>query len=192
MLKRENIIHPIQNNNDKNYSDIKIQEISFIKKINLRLNPNNKNFMAICGKILGTILPTKPNTYNKIDKIKIVWLGPDEWLIIYNDENNILEKLQHELGNLETSATDISENRTIINVSGDKVNILLSKFLVLDLEKNLSNESSCAQTLFVKVPILLLRNNKKNQIQDIDILTNRSHANYIYKLLLDGTINLDI
>tara|TARA_Y100000590_G_scaffold297523_1_gene335320 strand:- start:1978 stop:2556 length:579 start_codon:yes stop_codon:yes gene_type:complete len=192
MLKRENIIHPIQNNNDKNYSDIKIQEISFIKKINLRLNPNNKNFMAICGKILGTILPTKPNTYNKIDKIKIVWLGPDEWLIIYNDENNILEKLQHELGNLETSVTDISENRTIINVSGDKVNILLSKFLVLDLEKNLSNESSCAQTLFVKVPILLLRNNKKNQIQDIDILTNRSHANYIYKLLLDGTINLDI
>ena len=192
MLKRENIIHPIQNNNDKNYSDIKIQEISFIKKINLRLNPNNKNFMAICGKILGTILPTKPNTYNKIDKIKIVWLGPDEWLIIYNDENNILEKLQHELGNLETSATDISENRTIINVSGDKVNILLSKFLVLDLEKNLSNESSCAQTLFVKVPILLLRNNKKNQIQYIDILTNRSHANYIYKLLLDGTINLDI
>ena len=192
MLKRENIIHPIQNNNDKNYSDIKIQEISFIKKINLRLNPNNKNFMAICGKILGTILPTKPNTYNKIDKIKIVWLGPDEWLIIYNDENNILEKLQHELGNLETSATDISENRTIINVSGDKVNILLSKFLVLDLEKNLSNESSCAQTLFVKVPILLLRNNKKNQIQDIDILTNRSHANYIYKLLLDGMINLDI
>ena len=192
MLKRENIIHPIQNNNDKNYSDIKIQEISFIKKINLRLNPNNKNFMAICGKILGTILPTKPNTYNKIDKIKIVWLGPDEWLIIYNDENNILEKLQRELGNLETSATDISENRTIINVSGDKVNILLSKFLVLDLEKNLSNESSCAQTLFVKVPILLLRNNKKNQIQDIDILTNRSHANYIYKLLLDGMINLDI
>ena len=192
MLKRENIIHPIQNNNDKNYSDIKIQEISFIKKINLRLNPNNKNFMAICGKILGTILPTKPNTYNKIDKIKIVWLGPDEWLIIYNDENNILEKLQRELGNLETSATDISENRTIINVSGDKANILLSKFLVLDLEKNLSNESSCAQTLFVKVPILLLRNNKKNQIQDIDILTNRSHANYIYKLLLDGTINLDI
>lgn len=192
MLKRESIIHPIQNNNDKNYSDIKIHEISFIKKINLRLNPNNKNFMAICGKILGTILPTKPNTYNKIDKIKIVWLGPDEWLIIYNDENNILEKLQHELGNLETSATDISENRTIINVSGDKVNILLSKFLVLDLEKNLSNESSCAQTLFVKVPILLLRNNKKNQIQDIDILTNRSHANYIYKLLLDGMINLDI
>ena len=192
MLKRESIIHPIQNNNDKNYSDIKIQEISFIKKINLRLNPNNKNFMAICGKILGTILPTKPNTYNKIDKIKIVWLGPDEWLIIYNDENNILEKLQRELGNLETSATDISENRTIINVSGDKANILLSKFLVLDLEKNLSNESSCAQTLFVKVPFLLLRNNKKNQIQDIDILTNRSHANYIYKLLLDGTINLDI
>ena len=30
-----------------------------------------------------------------------------------------------------------------------------------------------------------------NQIPVIDIFTNRSHANYIYKLLVDGTKNLD-
>ena len=75
--------------------------------------------------------------------------------------------------------------------SGKKIIVLLSKFLVLDLEKNLSTQSSCAQTLFVKVPILLVRNNNDHQTPEIDIFANRSHANYIYNLLVDGTKNLD-
>ena len=90
---------------------------------------------------------------------------------------------------LETSVTDVSENRTIIRISGEKLFTLLSKFLVLDLEKNLSNQLSCAQTLFVKVPILIVRNNKNDQIPEIDIFTNRSHAMYVYELLVDGTKN---
>ena len=75
-------------------------------------------------------------------------------------------------------------------MSCNKIYKLLSKFLVLDLEKNLPDESSCAQTLFVKVPVLLVRNHYDG-IPEIDIFTNRSHANYIYNLLVDGTKNLD-
>ena len=81
--------------------------------------------------------------------------------------------------------------RTVIRISGDQIFKLLSKFLVLDLEKNLPDESSCAQTLFVKVPVLLVRNNNKKQIPEIDIFTNRSHAKYIYNLIVDGSQYLD-
>ena len=41
------------------------------------------------------------------------------------------------------------------------------------------------------MPILLVRNFKENETPKIDIYTNRSHANYIYNLIVDGTINLD-
>ena len=68
---------------------------------------------------------------------------------------------------------------------------MLSKFLVLDIEKNLQSESSCAQTLFVKVPIILIRNHNGNQVPEIDIFVNKSHANYVYNLLVDGAENLD-
>ena len=75
---------------------------------------------------------------------------------------------------------------------GEKIYILLSKFLTLDLEKSLPNKYSCAQTLFVKVPVLLVRNNNDHTvIPEIDIFTNRSHANYVYKILVDGAKNLD-
>jgi len=191
MLYREKTINLINHNNTIEHSGIKIQELSYVNKINLRLDTNNSNHMSICGKILGVVLPTKPNTYVKNEKLKIIWLGPDEWMIANEEENEIFVKLKNELGDFETSVTDVSENRTIIRLSGNKITTLLSKFLALDLEKNLGTQSSCAQTLFVKVPIILTRNNDNNQIPVIDIFTNRSHANYIYSILLDGTKNLD-
>jgi len=189
MLNRDNTIQSIKNNKVEEHFGIKIQELPFVKKINLRINPDNKSYMSSCGNILDTILPTKPNTYSKNKKVKVIWLGPDEWLIV-NDDDSFL-KLQNVTNNIEASVTDVSENRTIIRISGKEVIILLSKFLVLDLEKNLSVQLSCAQTLFVKVPILLVRNYSDFQTPEIDIFANRSHANYIYNLLVDGTKNLD-
>ena len=192
MLNRENTIQSFKDNKFKDlgekYHYIKIQELPFVKKINLRLDPNDKICISSCSKILGTMLPTKANTYSKNEKVKVMWLGPNEWLIV-NDDDSFL-KLQNEIGDLEGSVTDVSENRTIIRIRGREVFILLSKFVVLDLEKNLSTGSSCAQTLFAKVPVLLVKNHH-NGTPEIDIFTNRSHANYIYNLIVDGTKNLD-
>ena len=194
MLDRKNTIQSLKNNKFKELGDkvfyIKIKELPFVKKINLRLDPNDKDCVSSCSKILGTMLPTKANTYstNAINE-KIMWLGPNEWLIVSDDDDAFL-KLLNEIGDLEASVTDVSENRTIIRIRGEDIYVLLSKFLVLDLEKNLSTDSSCAQTLFVKVPVLLVRNHYDGT-PEIDIFTNRSHANYIYKLIVDGTKNLD-
>ena len=192
MLDRENTIQSLDNKfnelEDKVFS-IDIKEFPFVKKINLRLDPNDKDCVSSFSKILGTMLPTKTNTYSKNEKIKVIWLGPDEWLIVSNDDDAYI-KLQNKIRNLEASVTDVSENRTIIRIRGTKTYVLLSKFLVLDMEKNLSTNLSCAQTLFVKVPVLLVRNHYDG-IPEIDIFTNRSHANYIYNLILDGTKNLD-
>ena len=191
MLNRENTIHSINDNKIVEFFGIKIQEMPYVKKINLRFDPNNNDYMSSCGKILGTILPTRPNTYAQNERVKVIWLGPNEWLIVNDEDNDLFIKLKNETGDLEASVTDVSENRTIIRISSEKIITLLSKFLVLDLEKNLPTGPSCAQTFFVKVPILLVRNNNENLIPEIDIFTNRSHANYIYNLLVDGAKNLD-
>ena len=190
-LKRENSIDSLSNKKIENHNGIKIKEISFVNKINLRIDPNNNEHMKVCGKILNTILPVKPNTYSEYKNLRVLWQSPDEWLIISYDNNDLFINLKKALGDSEASVTDVSENRTIFNISGIKLFKLLSKFMVLDFEKNLSNFSSCAQTLFVKVPILIIRNNNKDKYPDIDILSNKSHAKYIYDLIIDGTQNLD-
>ena len=190
ILERENIIKSLQNNKIENFYGTNIQELAFINKINLRINTKNTNYMKVCGKILNAILPTKPNIFTKNGNLKIIWLSPDEWLIT-NEDDNLFLKLKNEISDLEASVTDVSENRTIVRLSGEKIYTLLSKFLVLDLEKSLPSESTCAQTLFAKVPILLLRNHNENQVPEIDIFLNNSHANYVYNLIVDGSENLD-
>ena len=198
MLYREKAINTLP----KDYhtirrSNITFQELPFLEKINLRGDPNN-DFILKNSKILGSALPVEPNTYThtytKDKKLKVIWLGPNEWLIVIeyqSEKNDIFSKLQSSNNDKETSVTDVSENRTVIRITGAKICILLAKFLTLNLENSLNSSSSVAQTLFIKVPVLLMRHHKHNIEPKIDIFINRSHANYIYKILVDGTKNLD-
>ena len=188
-LQQDNCINSLSNNKVENHFGVDIQELPFINKINVRIDINDNQNIIKCGKLINAILPIQPNTYVKNDNVKAIWLGPNEWLITNNQ--NLYNNLKSEIGDMQASVTDVSENRTVIRISGDQIFKLLSKFLVLDLEKNLPDESSCAQTLFVKVPVLLVRNNNEKQIPEIDIFTNRSHANYIYNLIVDGSQYLD-
>ena len=197
MLNRKKALSDLEINDSKKTinkeNQIEIKEFSFVKKINLRLDIEDKKLISSCNQILGVILPIKTNSYvvNENNE-KIIWLGPNEWLIVNFNGNNFktFNKLQSEIGDCNGSVTDVSENRTIIRLYGNRLNKLLSKFLFLNLDKNLSDYSSCAQTLFAKVPILLTRN-INNYTTEIDIYTNTSHAKYIYDLIVDGAKNLD-
>ena len=191
MLTRENVL---KKTSIKNYNGFDFEELSNIPKINLRGNAADKNFITNVEKILDTLLPTDPNTSNSNNKLKIIWLSPNEWLIeIYEQKefDKIFSDLKHSLNTQNTSITDITENRTILKLNGSLLYKLLSKFMVIDLNKVLSKESSVAQTIFIKVPVLIVRNHKKNEKQSINLHTNRSHAQYIIDLLVDGSKNID-
>jgi len=191
MLTRENII---KKTSIKNYNDFNFQELSNIPKINLRGNITDKDFITNVGKILNTLLPTEANTSNSNNKLKIIWLSPNEWLIeIYaiKDFNKIFTDLQYSLNVHNTAITDVTENRTILNLNGSHLYKLLSKFMVIDLDKVLNKESSVAQTIFIKIPVLIVRNHQKNEKQNINLHTNRSHAQYIIDLLIDGSKNIN-
>ena len=104
MLNRDKTIHSIDK--IKEHFEIKFQELPYINKINLRFDPNNNYYMSICGKILGAVLPTKPNTFVNNEKVKIIWLGPDEWLIYFDDDdkNGIFLDLYNEISILNYGA----------------------------------------------------------------------------------------
>ena len=88
-------------NDTKDYSEVKISEVEPINKINLR--GKNRDFITKIGKELSIILPTDPNTSSGNEKLNILWLSPDEWLLYSNDKvdlknNNFLEdKLFNEI-----------------------------------------------------------------------------------------------
>lgn len=191
MLNRENVL---KKSYIKDYNGFDFEELSNISKINLRGNSADKNFITNVGKILNTLIPIKPNTSNSNDLLKIIWLSPNEWLIeIYQqkDFDKIFQDLKKSLNSQNTAITNVTENRIILKLSGVHLYKLLSKFMIIDLDKVLNKETSVAQTIFIKVPILIIRNYKNNEQKCIHLHANRSHAQYIIDLLLDGSKNIN-
>ena len=191
MLIRANVL---KNTSIKNYNNFDFEELSNTPKINLRGNPNDKNFITNAEKTLNAVLPTEPNTSNVNEKLTIIWLGPNEWLIrIFKKQNfkNIFLELNNSLNTQNTAITDVTENKTILKITGENLYNLLSKFMIIDLDKILKKKSSVAQTIFTKVPVLIIRNHNKNEKQSIDMYINRSHTQYILDLLLDGSKNIN-
>ena len=186
MLNRENVL---KKSYIKDYNGFDFEELSNISKINLRGNSADKNFITNVGKILNTLIPIEPNTSNSNDLLKIIWLSPNEWLINFFDNNifnETLIKLNNKLNSEKTSITDVSESKTIIRVIGNEINQLLRKFMILDIDNVLLNNSKVAQTIFVKIPILITRNHNDETKKSYDIYVNRSHTIYLRDLLVDG------
>ena len=185
ILKRKSVLEDLKI--EKN--GISIEELPFVNKINLRGNTTDRVFMSNTGSVLDILIPTEPNTKIENKNLQVIWLSPNEWLLnfIYNENfTRIFENLSNKLNPENTSITDISESKTIIRVEGINTTELLRKFLILDIDSILNSNSKVAQTIFVKVPILIVRNYHDQDTQSFDIHLNRSHTTYLKDLLLDG------
>ena len=147
MLERKNVL---KDKEMQNHNGIDFKELSNVPKINLRGQSNDKNFMVSVRKILNTLLPTEPNISIINDDTKVMWLSPNEWLVQILNENKfkaIFTNLQSTLNPENTAVTDLTENRTILNISGHNLYTLLAKFMVLDLDQSLRKETAVVQSL---------------------------------------------
>ena len=166
-----------------------IEELPFVGKINLRGDVKDRDFLSNVGSILNILIPTEPNTKIQNKEFQVFWLSPNEWLLNFLSNDNftkIFEELSNKLNPEKTSITDTSENKTIIRVKGKNTTELLRKFMILDIDNILKDHSRIAQTIFVKIPILIIRNHLNVDEQSFDIHVNRSHTTYLRDLLLDG------
>ena len=184
-LKRNTVLENIKI--EKN--GITIQELPFVGKINLRGNTKDRDFLSNAGSVLDVLIPTEPNTIITNAELQLIWLSPNEWLLSFlknENFNKILNQLNTKLNPEKTSITDISENKTIIRVEGNQTTELLRKFMILNIDEALEDNLKVAQTIFVKIPILIIRNHLNQEKQSFDIHVNRSHSKYLRDLLLDG------
>ena len=166
-----------------------IKELPFVGKINIRGNSKDRQFISNAGSILDILIPTEPNSKIQNKNFQVIWLSPNEWLISFLNDNHfarIFEELNIKLNPEKTSVTDISENKTIIRIEGNNTIELLRKFMVIDIDNVLNSNLKVAQTIFVKIPILIVRNHTAKDKQSFDIHVNRSHAIYLRDLLSDG------
>jgi sarcosine oxidase, subunit gamma len=125
-------------------------EVEFLAKVNLRVDPA----LAARG---GLALPAAPNTWSPAGGREVLWLGPDEWLVVDRPgaAPAIVEELERALEGTHHSVVDVSADRTVLELArADRID-LLTQGCGLDLHPRSWRDGMCAQTLLARVPVLL-------------------------------------
>ena len=150
----------------------------------LRGETTNPQFLKAIEQSLKLPVPLQPNTFTENDQHSILWLGPDEWLIITppGAESHILRGLAAALHGIVAAVTDVTHGQIIIRISGDRALDVLSKGCSLDLHPAVFGPGSCAQTLIAKTGVII----RWVEHSCFDLIVRRSFAEYLALWLEDA------
>lgn len=118
--------------------------------LNVRGHPDDRALERALAERFGVSLALAPNTAAGAGATRILWLGPDERLLV--SEHPVVE-LPALIGN--GTVTDVSHGRAALRVSGPQVRAALAKGCPLDLHPREFPPDRCAQTAIARVSVIL-------------------------------------
>ncbi|WP_042372470.1 sarcosine oxidase subunit gamma [Streptacidiphilus neutrinimicus] len=164
---------------------VRLREIPFLAQLNLRLDPAGPA-AARAAEALGAPLPTLAGSVVATADLRVLWLGPDEWLVVGADgaAPTIEHALRRALGDEPGSVVDVSANRTTLELSGPSARSVLEQGCSLDLHPRAFGPGRCAQTTVAKVQLVLDQIDAEPSYR---LLVRGSFAQYLADWLLDAT-----
>jgi sarcosine oxidase subunit gamma len=178
----------------------RVRELPFLAQLDVRADPGDAALLGRLASVLSTALPVEPNTTaTSTDGTRlIVWLGPDEWLVIGEPgtgpalEAEIRAAL--EAGDPPTSGTsavvDVSANRTTVSVAGPRARDLLAFGCSIDLDARSFGPGRCAQTMLARAQVIIVPVGPEAE-PAFRILVRPSFASYLAAWLADAAVGLD-
>ena len=116
-------------------------------------------------------------------RVEILWLGPEEWMLLCppGEETALADALQRKLDATAHQLVDVSDQYTVVALSGSAAGDVLAKLTTLDLHERKFPEGRVAGSLFGRVQAVLARTNS-----GLRLLVRWSVAAYLYDLLIDA------
>ncbi|MGE4218948.1 MAG: sarcosine oxidase subunit gamma [Alphaproteobacteria bacterium] len=138
----------------------------------------DETFLAGTAAALGVPPPVTPNTAAIGASATVLWLAPDEWLVVAADMPS--EALSRSLAGLHAAVVDVSDAFAAIRMSGTRVPDILAAGCSLDLHPRVF--SGVGRTLLGKADVLLHGIGDAGTIV-FDVYVARSYADYLWRWL---------
>lgn len=166
-------------------SVLSIRELAPQAHINLRGSSEDGAFIAAAKSVLGLDLPIQANTFVSKESRTVIWLGPNEWLIIdeLSQGTDLVSKLREACTGSFSSAHEITGGNAILEIKGDKAIALLAKGCPMDLHEREFKTGDSAQTLLGKAGMTLWKTDDQAIFK---VLVRRSFADYVGLWLIDA------
>jgi len=162
---------------DDQFTD-QVKAVPFRHQYNLRGNLEEDQFNGWVTQTFGCDLPREPNTVSRSSETKILWLGPDEWLVVSLKEIALKEFPD----GCHMACTDVSANRITLELNGPNVRDILSKCCELDFHPRVFKTGQVVQTLIAKSQAII----EQCDTDRFQIYVRNSFSRYVAEWLLDA------
>ena len=148
------------------------RELAFVAQLDVRVDLSTAASLGF---------PTVPNTATTTGDRDVLWLAPDEWLVVGGPgaADAIADELERSLAGLHHSVVDVSANRAVIELTGTSRHDLLSSACPIDLHPRSWGDGRCAQSVFGAAQVLLHERDGATRL-----FVRPSFADYVLDLLL--------
>ena len=162
---------------------VALREVRFLAMVSLRVDPRSPAFSRLAHR-LGTELPHVCGEVASAGRHSVLWLGPDEWLVVSEwDPGALVAELREALAGDHGSVIDVSANRTTLELTGPAARETLEKGCPVDLHPRSFRPGTAVATTLGRVPVLLWQTGATTY----RVLPRSSFADYVARWLLDAT-----
>jgi sarcosine oxidase subunit gamma len=172
---------------------LRLAEIPHEAKLNLRGDAGDAGFTAAVRGVLGLDLPARPGAAGA-EGLTALWLGPNEWLVVggVDREADLADRLNATLVGQFAAVTNVSDNWTVIVLTGPKVLDVLAKGCPLDLHPRALPAGSVAQSMLSQADVILHRLDDADGTFKLRLYIRRSFAQYAWDWLADAGLEYGV
>ena len=165
-------------------SPFQLRERPFVDLVTVRGSVRDGQFSETLLLNVGCKPQATPNKASRGPKSDVLWLGPDEWLVVGHEasDGKLSRELQHAFSGKFVAVVDVSSGYTVLELNGRAVREVLSRGCPLDLDANTFRVGDCAQSHYFKASIILHRMGEDS----FELVIRRSFADYFCRMLVDA------
>ena len=164
---------------------VTITDMGLMDKINLRTSTDNVLIRNALKYAVGTDLPTDYNTVNTAGRRSIIWLGPDEWMIIVENgsSDSILAALNlPEAGHV--AVVEVSDALGILKLEGTHARDVLAKHCAIDFHPSKFTNGMAAQSFMAHAGVTVTCMDDNSFM----VIGRSSFMPYLLDLIKDASI----
>lgn len=164
--------------------NVRVSEWRFTTMVSLRVDPTSAAADALEG-VLGTTLPRSSGEVTSHGQHSVLWLGPDEWLVVSQmSADALVPALQESVAGAHAAVVDVSANRTVLELRGASALAVLQKGCPLDLHPRVFGPGQAVSTTLARIPLVLWQVGPDSY----RLLPRASFAEYVARWLLDASL----
>ena len=129
------------------------------------------------AEVLGIDIPHIPNTVTVHDIYSVLWLGPEEWLLILpeTDEYRIASELSHDAAGGWGVAIIVSDHYSVITIRGSETAEVLQQACGIDIHPQEFSVGQCCRCVFARTTAIV----RPLDSQDTyELIVESSYARY--------------